>query len=46
MVPTTTLLQALKDPDGNVRVHATNALRQINPEAAGKAGIDSDAERN
>ena len=45
-VPTTTLLQALQDPDENIRIHATNALRQIDPEAARKAGIDSGDDRN
>jgi HEAT repeat protein len=37
-VPATTLLQALADSDENIRIHATNALRQIDPEAARKAG--------
>jgi HEAT repeat protein len=46
MVPMTTLLQAIQDPDQNIRRHATNALRQIDPEAARKAGIDSDHDRN
>jgi HEAT repeat protein len=46
MVPTTRLLQALQDTDGNVRAQATNALRQIDPEAARKAGIDSDGGSN
>jgi HEAT repeat protein len=46
LVPTNTLLQALQDPDENVRAHATNALRQIDPEAAQKAGIDSGADSN
>jgi len=41
LVSTTTLLQALQDPDKNIRIHATNTLRQIDPEAARKAGIDS-----
>jgi HEAT repeat protein len=45
-VPTTTLLQALQDPDENIRIHATNALRQIDPEAARKPGIDSGDESN
>jgi HEAT repeat protein len=40
IVPTATLLQALADPDQGVRAQATNALRQIDPEAARKAGID------
>lgn len=40
-VPMTTLLQALADPDENIRIRATNALRQIDPEAGRKAGIDS-----
>jgi HEAT repeat protein len=46
MVPTITLLQALADPDENIRIHATNALRQIDPEAARKAGIDSGSDSN
>ena len=46
MVPTATLLQTLQDPDQNIRIHATNALRQIDPEAARKAGIDSGDDRN
>lgn len=41
IVPAATLLQALQHPDENIRIHATNALRQIDPEAAHKAGIDS-----
>jgi HEAT repeat protein len=45
MVPTATLLQALAAPDECVRTQATNALRQIDPEAARKAGIDSDNDR-
>jgi HEAT repeat protein len=46
MVPITDLLQALQDADQNIRVHATNALRQIDPDAARKAGIDSDDDHN
>jgi HEAT repeat protein len=46
VVPLTTLLQALQDPDENIRIHATNALRQIDPEAARKAGVDSGADNN
>jgi HEAT repeat protein len=46
LVPMTTLLQALQDPDENIRIHATNALRQIDPEAARKAGIDSSSDSN
>jgi HEAT repeat protein len=46
IVPIATLLQTLQDPDEDIRRRATNALRQIDPEAARKAGIDSDAERN
>jgi HEAT repeat protein len=46
MVPTTTWLQALQDADKNIRIHATNALRQIDPEAARKAGIDSGTDGN
>jgi HEAT repeat protein len=46
LVPMTTLLQALQDPDENIRIHATNALRQIDPGAARKAGIDSGADTN
>jgi HEAT repeat protein len=42
LVPITTLLQALQDPDEDIRRRATNALRQIDPEAARNAGIDSD----
>jgi hypothetical protein len=45
IVPTATLLQALQDPDENIRIHATNALRQIDPEAARKVGIDCDPGR-
>jgi len=41
MVPIATLLQALQDPEEEIRRRATNALRQIDPEAARKAGIDS-----
>lgn len=41
IVPMATLLQALQDPDENIRRRATNALRQIDPEAARKVGIDS-----
>jgi HEAT repeat protein len=44
MVPMTTLLQALQAPDEGVRAQATNALRQIDPEAARKAGIDAGSE--
>jgi len=46
MVPTATLLQALADPDWGIRAQATNTLRQIDPEAARKAGIDSGDDRN
>lgn len=46
LVPMTALLQALQDPDENIRIHATNALRQIDPDAARKAGIDSGDDRN
>jgi HEAT repeat protein len=41
LAPVAILLQALTDPDLNVRAHATNALRHIDPEAAKKAGIDA-----
>ena len=41
IVPIATLLQTLQDPDEDIRRRATNALRQIDPEAARKAGIDS-----
>jgi HEAT repeat protein len=40
LVPMATLLQILHDPDEEIRNRATNALRQIDPEAAKKAGID------
>jgi len=40
------LLQALQDPHEDICRRATNALRQIDPEAARKAGIDSDNDRN
>jgi HEAT repeat protein len=40
IVPMTTLLQALQDPEEDIRRRATNALRQIDPKAARKAGID------
>ncbi|MDB6109974.1 MAG: repeat protein [Pedosphaera sp.] len=33
------LVQALKDPDYSLRVHVKNALKQIDPEAAAKAGV-------
>jgi HEAT repeat protein len=45
LVPMTTLLQALQDPDEDIRRRATNALRQIDPETARKAGIDSGDDR-
>lgn len=45
LVPMSILLQAMQDPDENIRIHATNALRQIDPEAARNAGIDSGDER-
>lgn len=32
-------VKLLKDPDKNVRMNATNELKQIDPEAAAKAGI-------
>jgi HEAT repeat protein len=41
IVPMATLLQALHDANQTIRVRATNALRQIDPEAARKVGIDS-----
>ena len=46
IVPMTTLLQTLQDPDEDIRRRATNALRQIDPEAARKAGIDSHDDHN
>jgi HEAT repeat protein len=46
LVPMTTLLQALQDHEENIRRRATNALRQIDPDAARNVGIDSDADRN
>jgi HEAT repeat protein len=46
IVPTSTLLQILQDPDEDIRRCATNALRQIDPAATRKAGIVSDDNRN
>jgi HEAT repeat protein len=39
IAPIATLLQILQDPDEDIRRRATNALRQIDPEAAKKAGV-------
>jgi HEAT repeat protein len=33
------IIQALEDLDYNVRVHATNIVQNLDPEAAAKAGI-------
>ena len=40
IVPISKLVEALDDPDQWVREHATNALRQVDPEAAAKAGVN------